>query len=101
MPTSDEVLEDKYQWQYIAFTTLWHRAEDPAAKPKQIVLCFDLSPEMASWVSERFTESPVDWLHCPVGVYSVLAGAVVSRFDTALWGFRAPVRRIEKVRTDL
>lgn len=52
---------------------------------------------MASWVNARFTEMPPDWLSCPLGVYSVLAGVIVSRFDSALWGFRGPVRKIEKV----
>ncbi|KAK5659905.1 hypothetical protein OQA88_13369 [Cercophora sp. LCS_1] len=49
-------------------------------------------------IKKQFRESTTDWLNCPLGVYSILASAVVSRFDTALWGFRKPVRTIEKER---
>jgi hypothetical protein len=37
---------------------------------------------------------------CPFAIYDLILNAVTTYFDHALWGFRKPVRNIEKVYTN-
>ncbi|PHH92863.1 hypothetical protein CDD83_4285 [Cordyceps sp. RAO-2017] len=87
-----------YDWQYMAFASLWYRPA-PNAEESLVLLCFDLSAKMRGLVTAAFQESnPASWRDCPFGCYAVLAGVIAKCFDDALWGFREPVRNIEKSR---
>ena len=100
-PKGDEY---EYGWEYLSFVSLWYRPAKTASggstgEPTQLLLCFDLSPEMKNSIANAFRESdPSAWRHCPFGVYSVMVPMISRWFNDALWQFRLPIRNIEKVR---
>lgn len=90
--------KDSYNWQYLSFYSLWFDGTAPTAT--QVLLCFDLTDIMTARISRGFLdldshgESLVDG---PWEVFNVLAKAITMHYDEALWGFRVPIRSIEKV----
>ena len=94
---NNDNLQYKYTWQYIAFATLWYIPKERPDSATQVLFCL-VSPGMKKLVADGITESnPTSLCKCPFAIYDVLINAVVISFDKALWGFRKPVRDIEKV----
>jgi hypothetical protein len=89
----------EYDWQYLAFHSLWFAQSAQATPATQVVLCFDLSDQMKRLVSDNFqTSNPESIGRCPFAVYETIIETVMMYYDKALWEFREPVRNIEKVR---
>jgi hypothetical protein len=87
-----------YDWEYLAFVTLWYIPENEDVPATQILLCFDLSSNMQDLIIKGIKEREPDcYGNCPFAIYDTLMKTVVSYFDQALWGFRIPVRHIENV----
>ncbi|TLS21754.1 uncharacterized protein PpBr36_09445 [Pyricularia pennisetigena] len=88
-----------YNWQYLGFATLASNIGqgNDAAKICQQLLCFDLSNEIRERIQIAFENSDVsNWIGCPHGFYAVLFSVIAQYFDQALWGFRKPLRELEK-----
>jgi hypothetical protein len=96
----------KYNWQYLAFFSLWisslsaiqgvistHNAQDT-----KVLLCFDLSNELKRSILRRFRQTEVNSVGIgPFALYDILLEPVIAWYNDALWGFRGPIRKIEKV----
>jgi hypothetical protein len=88
-----------YNWQYLAFHSLWTASKAPRVSTTQVLLCFDVSKEMKQHILAGFQASTTESIErCPFAVYDALAGILISYYDKALWAFRIPIREIEKVR---
>jgi hypothetical protein len=75
--------------------------EDDGNVPQgtQVLLCFDLSDKVWGKVLKGFQScSGEDIRKCPFGIYNPLTEAITLCYDEALWGFRRPIRDIERVR---
>lgn len=85
-----------YCWQYLSFASLWISGD--GVSDTQILLCFDLTYVMRAHILKSFLDSDAENLkRDPFEVYAILVDAITERYDEALWGFRIPVRDIEKV----
>lgn len=87
-----------YDWQYLAFLTLWFISVPNKDKPKLALLCFDQSLKMKTMLLEGIERvNPDICRNCPHGIYEALILPIVACYDRALWAFQKPVRGIEKV----
>lgn len=96
----------KYNWQYLAFFMLWinpvptigSASGRQEAQEVKILLCFDLSRELKASILSRFQEVEANLIRWgPFALYGILMESVTARYDEALWAFREPIRKIEKV----
>jgi len=98
--TSDGQKEPRYymyHWLYLAFFTL--SIEGGA----QILLCFD--DAQGEWMEKAVAEDPPrpaahELAGCPHVLLPRIVEAVARVYDKALWGFRDPIRQVEKARKD-
>jgi hypothetical protein len=64
----------------------------------RVLLCFDLSKELKATVLNRFREAQAKSVGVgPFALHNILLEPVTARYDEALWAFRMPIRKIEKV----
>lgn len=86
-----------YHWFFFFF---WIRTFTQLSEksPTQVMLCFDDcdSPKIKHVIREILSKDKNGW-DTPEKLLYCITEQVVSIFDTALWGFRVPVRAIEKV----
>lgn len=116
----------KYDWQFLSFFSLWvakgdHDADHTGAVPlmdgtanqqrtdecgslnatgTQILLCFDDSARKIKETMMKYLQasSKESIGKCSFAILDTLVKAIVFNYDRALWGFREPVRIIEKVK---
>jgi hypothetical protein len=89
-----------YHWLYLSFFTLWYRAEG-SQNSTQILLCFDdARGERIEDAVQGCFQDPAnkDLEKSPYAILDRLVEAVGRIYDEALWGYRTPIRQIEKVR---
>lgn len=86
-----------YHWFFFFF---WIRTfTQPSDKSStQVMLCFDDcdSPKIKQIIRKILSKDKTSW-DTPEKLLYCITEQVVSIFDAALWGFRVPVRAIEKV----
>ena len=88
-----------YNWQYLAFHSLWFAPKASGVPATQILFCFDVSSKMKKFILDGFQASATDSIKgCPFAVYDTLMETVITYYDQALWAFRKPIRDYEKVR---
>lgn len=105
-----------YHWLFLAFFTLTldrggttdDGSSDRSKSPKhymegrtQILLCFDNA--QGKWMEDAIKEVDMgvtghSTAGCPHGHLPQVVEAIARVYDNALWGFRVPIRNIEKVR---
>ncbi len=90
---------EAYEWQYLAFCSLWYCGEQEDSLGVHVLLCFDVSQRIQGAISTGFRATQgADLRNSPFSLQIELAEIVVAQYDKALWTFRKPIRNIEKVR---
>lgn len=103
----DVLTEIAYDWMFFGFASYWAPVGSDSSSRSTVLLCFDLSDEkgkvetstmehIAEALKQR--ENNANRLqHSPFGIYVLMMEPLLSFFDQSLWGFRDPVRQVEKV----
>lgn len=86
-----------YSWLFLSFSILW--AKNPKdGKVSCVVVCYDDCEKLEGKISDALKNySPADIKDNPLAIYDAFLQVVIWEYDSALWGFREPVRNIEKV----
>ncbi|KAI9694621.1 MAG: hypothetical protein M1822_000237 [Bathelium mastoideum] len=99
LPDGGETLD--YDWEYYGLHSVWTQlkgSQPGSNRYCQVLLCFDLVAEMRRRVLDAFEASDGNLTSAsPFGVHNVFLEPLIEQYDTALWGFRIPVRKYEKV----
>ncbi|KAK7225436.1 hypothetical protein V2G26_013439 [Clonostachys chloroleuca] len=87
-----------YSWLFLSFSILW--AKNPKdGKVSCVVVCYDDCEKLEGKISDALKNySPADIKDNPLAIYDAFLQVVIWEYDSALWGFREPVRNIEKAR---
>ncbi|CAH0050896.1 unnamed protein product [Clonostachys solani] len=87
-----------YSWQFLSFSILWAKNLKDN-KVSCVVVCYDDCHELEDKISDALKKySPADIKDNPLAIYDAFLQVVIWEYDSALWGFREPVRNIEKAR---
>ena len=93
--------EVQYDWEFYGLHSFWAKLNGPetdSSSYSQVLLCFDFVDKMKSQTINMFGASNGEKIATvPFGVHDVLLEILTKQYDTALWGFRTPVRNYEKV----
>jgi hypothetical protein len=89
-----------YHWLFLAFFTLTVTPKDTNKPPTQILLCFDNA--QGKWMEDAIKRGDAEnsASSSAYGFLPVVIEAAARVYDNALWGFRLPIRNIEKVGDD-
>ena len=91
----------EYEWEFYGLHSVWAKLSDAQHGMNaycQVLLCFDFVEEMRRRIIEAFEVSDGHIIGVsPFGIHKTFLETLVIRYDTALWGFRSPVRNYEQV----
>lgn len=100
--------DEWYDWLFFGFASLFQPSSTESSEiPSTVFLMFDTSDEHDAFDSKMIGElsrrlrrrTDIATLqHSPFGIYTMVMEPLLYFFDESLWGFRIPIRNLEKNR---